>query len=97
MLSVLVYSIIYFLLFTRKANAAWGKCDGEMAEIAPSLECDNLNVPSDYAHESSDEITLHLARLPALKEKKGTIYINFGGPGLPGRPSLAQAGSIMQL
>ncbi|KAK4504612.1 hypothetical protein PRZ48_002573 [Zasmidium cellare] len=57
------------------------------------LQCATLPVPLDYQDEHCDQtLELNLARYPAVKQSKGTILVNFGGPGLDGRNHLAGSG-----
>jgi pimeloyl-ACP methyl ester carboxylesterase len=69
----------------------WGDCPASVAS-AP-FQCATAPVPLDYADPGGARIELALIRLPAAvpKERIGSLFINFGGPGgagtaiLPGR------------
>ena len=77
-------------------DIAWGHCPEFPGATLP-IECGNLTVPLDYTRPTANEtLTLNLIRLPALKESKGSILLNFGGPGVAGRVSLAAGGEVYQ-
>ena len=69
----------------------WGKCPASVAS-AP-FQCATAPAPLNYAKPNGTRIELALIRLPAAKPKEriGSLFINFGGPGgagtaiLPGR------------
>jgi hypothetical protein len=51
------------------------------------VQCGTLEVPLDYTNESSSEtITLELVKWPAATQPapRGSILLNFGGPGADG-------------
>jgi pimeloyl-ACP methyl ester carboxylesterase len=57
-------------------KTAWQDCgDG--------LQCADLTVPADWARPAGPEISLRMAKLPARDQatKKGTLFLNLGGPG----------------
>ncbi|KAI6782649.1 NEDD8-like protein (RubA) [Emericellopsis cladophorae] len=64
---------------------SFGACTDRLTEDTP-LECASLNVPLDYTDDSStDEIRIDIVRVPAAKSpSKGSVFVNFGGPGAPG-------------
>ncbi|MFV0258768.1 MAG: alpha/beta hydrolase [Acidimicrobiales bacterium] len=55
-------------------------------------ECATLTVPVDYAVPDGATVELALARIPATGERRGSLVLNFGGPGLPGAAVLAGPG-----
>ena len=62
----------------------WGPCPKEVAENSTlTLECGTLAVPRDYMElNSTSTHTLELIKTPAQsKHAKGTVILNFGGPG----------------
>ncbi|OBT66462.1 hypothetical protein VE03_03590 [Pseudogymnoascus sp. 23342-1-I1] len=70
----------------------WRACDGAIINSTlATVECATLSVPLDYTEPQSDErLDLELLRVPAtFQPSRGSIQVNFGGPGLPGRESLA--------
>ncbi len=62
----------------------WGKCTGE--ELPKDLQCGKVTVPLDYAHPRAGTLDLALARYRATGKSRGSLLINFGGPGGPGVP-----------
>jgi pimeloyl-ACP methyl ester carboxylesterase len=62
------------------------------------MDCGTLLVPLDYTNTSSNAtLELQLARIPALsRPSRGSIQFNFGGPGEPGRPLLAQFAPVLR-
>ena len=67
----------------------WGACEGINSTVP--IECGILAVPLDYTNSTSFATTnLALLRIPASDgPSKGSILMNFGGPGGEGRFSLA--------
>ncbi|KAF7309279.1 hypothetical protein MIND_00298200 [Mycena indigotica] len=60
----------------------------------PGQECGQIVVPKDYLNPSSGSATIFISRVRATQTKKGTVFVNPGGPGVPGTwgasPGLAQ-------
>ncbi|KAM0275097.1 hypothetical protein ACHAQH_007577 [Verticillium albo-atrum] len=75
----------------------WTPCDFE-AEAGLPVECGNLTVPLDYTSpDDLETLVLQLVRIPtASKTKKGSVLLNFGGPGEEGRLTLASTAFLMQ-
>jgi hypothetical protein len=76
----------------REQQIQWGKvCHPEIntthAPAPAGITCGSLTVPLDYTEESlGATIELELIKLPALRTpSKGSILLNFGGPGPNGR------------
>lgn len=70
----------------RAANEIqWEKCDIGLTTTVPG-DCGTLKAPLDYTNkECNRTIDLQIFRVPAVKEpKKGSIFLNFGGPGASG-------------
>ncbi|KAL1836388.1 hypothetical protein VTJ49DRAFT_5226 [Mycothermus thermophilus] len=80
-------------------SITWGSCEGRGFDTwnNTDLVCGSLEVPLDYTSTSSNEtLTLELARMPAKKQPaRGSIQLNFGGPGGPSRETLAMAGDVL--
>lgn len=70
----------------------WGPCklDAEHANTTFPVQCAKLTVPLDYIDSSNNRtIDLDLIKYPAQKEpKRGSILLNFGGPGQDGLNSM---------
>ncbi|MFF3330555.1 alpha/beta hydrolase [Streptomyces sp. NPDC002888] len=68
----------------------WSRCGGE--DMPKDLQCGKVTVPLDYARPRSGTLDLALARYKATGDKRGSVLLNFGGPGGPGVPELAYGG-----
>ncbi|GME23738.1 Nedd8-like protein [Neofusicoccum parvum] len=79
----------------RSEGIQWGPCtlNGSLP-----IECGNVSVPLDYSSSNSTKtLTLELLKVPALeKPSKGSVLINFGGPGNTGRETLAAGAAKLQ-
>lgn len=76
----------------------WGACDGAIINSTlATVDCATLSVPLDYTEPQSNErLDLNLLRVRAtFQPSRGSIQINFGGPGLPGRESLALLAQLL--
>ncbi|KAI9930634.1 hypothetical protein MW887_011389 [Aspergillus wentii] len=90
--------LIYFASLTGYVTASsldWAPCG---TNTTLPTECSNFTVPLDYTRSDAREtLDLQLLKVPALKQpRKGTILVNFGGPGLEARYTLAEMGEILQ-
>lgn len=65
----------------------WGPCN---LNTTLPVQCAKLTVPLDYTNSSdSRTISLDVIKYPAQKEpKRGSILLNFGGPGQDGLNSM---------
>jgi pimeloyl-ACP methyl ester carboxylesterase len=86
------------------ADINWQPCDGEMPDS--QYQCANVYVPLNHQQPSDasavDEsgegvVSIALARLPASDSanKKGTLFLNPGGPGVSGVDFLLNAGQYL--
>ncbi|MER5935075.1 alpha/beta hydrolase [Streptomyces sp. NPDC002054] len=58
--------------------------------VPRGLECGTLTVPLDHAAPANGTVELALARIPATgPQRRGSLLLNFGGPGAPGIATLA--------
>ncbi|MGI5373033.1 alpha/beta fold hydrolase [Streptomyces sp. CA-251387] len=73
-----------------RQKVAWGKCPGE--GLPKDMQCGKVTVPLDYAHPKAATLDLALARYRATGEKRGSVLLNFGGPGGAGIPEFAAGG-----
>jgi pimeloyl-ACP methyl ester carboxylesterase len=71
-------------------KVTWAKCPGE--GLPKDLQCGKVTVPLDYAHPGAGTLDLALARYRATGEKRGSVLLNFGGPGGAGIPEFAAGG-----
>ncbi|GAM42077.1 hypothetical protein TCE0_043f15723 [Talaromyces pinophilus] len=74
----------------------WGTCTDNFGSLLP-VDCGTLLVPLDYTVTSNETYTLDLLRVPAtIQPAKGSIVLNFGGPGEVGRSTLAGYATLLQ-
>ncbi|SHH48890.1 alpha/beta hydrolase [Streptomyces sp. 3214.6] len=71
-------------------KVTWSACEGD--GMPNDLQCAKLTVPLDYAHPRAGALDLALARYRATGKKRGSVVLNFGGPGGAGVPELAYSG-----
>ncbi|QYX82380.1 alpha/beta hydrolase [Streptomyces akebiae] len=68
----------------------WSKCTG--MEMPRDLRCGKVTVPIDYTRPQAGTLDLAMARYRATGDSRGSLLLNFGGPGVPGVPELAYVG-----
>ncbi|MEV5644638.1 alpha/beta hydrolase [Streptomyces flaveolus] len=68
----------------------WSACEG-MA-VPKDLQCAKVTVPLDYDRPRSGTLDLALARYRATGDSRGSVLLNFGGPGGSGVSELAAGG-----
>ncbi|WP_329343917.1 alpha/beta hydrolase [Streptomyces sp. NBC_00663] len=71
-------------------KVTWSKCEG--MEAPKDLRCGKVTVPLDYSRPASGTLELALARYRATGESRGSVLLNFGGPGAAGVSELAAGG-----
>ncbi|WP_166020407.1 alpha/beta hydrolase [Streptomyces chilikensis] len=72
-------------------RVTWHPCDSEAAPR--DLQCGAVTVPLDYARPDRGSLRLALARLRSTGDRpRGSLVLNFGGPGGEGVGRLAMAG-----
>ncbi|MCX4767472.1 alpha/beta hydrolase [Streptomyces sp. NBC_01275] len=69
---------------------SWSACRGD--GMPHDLQCGKVTVPLDYARPKAGSLDLALARYRATGTKRGSVLLNFGGPGGAGVPELAYGG-----
>ncbi|KAI0758743.1 alpha/beta-hydrolase [Fomes fomentarius] len=62
-------------------SVQWGPCD---AFIVSSRSCAFFDVPLDYHDSSAGNGRLALIKVNATRERRGTVFMNPGGPGASG-------------
>lgn len=76
------------------SGVQWGPCSIDFQQLKTtnaSIDCGNVTVPLDYADSSKGTIQLNLLRVHAFKgPAKGSVLLNYGGPGQPGRKLLVE-------
>lgn len=65
----------------------WSACSG--LEMPEDLQCGKVTVPLDYARPRGKTLELALARYRATGHRKGSVLLNFGGPGSSGVSELS--------
>ncbi|MFE4667434.1 alpha/beta hydrolase [Streptomyces sp. NPDC056716] len=73
-----------------RQKVTWAACQGE--GMPRDLQCGKVTVPLDYAKPASGTLELALARFRATGDKRGSVVLNFGGPGGSGVTELAYGG-----
>jgi pimeloyl-ACP methyl ester carboxylesterase len=70
---------------------AWQSCPGVPAK---DIQCAQVQVPLDWARPAGPKISLAVARHLASKseERIGSLFVNYGGPGVAGVPIVKEAG-----
>jgi hypothetical protein len=77
----------------------WGPCAEGEFNTSLALQCGTLRVPLDYTQpNSSRTLDLEIVKIPAaVQPSKGSIQLNFGGPGLAARNAAVASGPMLQL
>jgi len=71
-------------------KVTWSKCKG--MDAPKDLECGKVTVPLDYSRPKAGTLDLALARYRATGDSRGSVLLNFGGPGGAGVSELAAGG-----
>ncbi|QWB27832.1 MULTISPECIES: alpha/beta hydrolase [Streptomyces] len=71
-------------------KVTWSACEG--MDMPKDLQCGKVTVPLDYAKPDKGTLDLALARYRATGKSRGSVLLNFGGPGVPGVTQLALGG-----
>ncbi|MFJ3234315.1 alpha/beta fold hydrolase [Streptomyces sp. NPDC086787] len=71
-------------------KVTWSRCTGD--RMPKDLECGKVTVPLDYAKPGAGTLDVALARYRASGKPRGSVLLNFGGPGAPGISGLAHSG-----
>ncbi|MFM9369231.1 alpha/beta hydrolase [Streptomyces sp. Da 82-17] len=61
----------------------WSDCK-DLDGAPEGMRCGKVTVPLDYAAPEKGTVDLAMNRIPATGEKRGSLLVNFGGPGGPG-------------
>ncbi|MEU1405790.1 alpha/beta hydrolase [Streptomyces sp. NPDC005728] len=73
-----------------RQKASWAACEGP--DMPKDLQCAKVTVPLDYAHPATGTLDVALARYRATGPSRGSVLLNFGGPGGAGINELAADG-----
>ncbi|MFG2788088.1 alpha/beta hydrolase [Streptomyces sp. NPDC048419] len=71
-------------------KVTWSTCEGE--DMPKDLQCGKVTVPLDYDRPTSGTLDLALDRYRSTGRKRGSVVLNFGGPGAAGVSELAAGG-----
>ncbi|CAM5303662.1 Alpha/beta fold hydrolase OS=Streptomyces tendae OX=1932 GN=GUR47_35850 PE=3 SV=1 [Streptomyces tendae] len=71
-------------------KVTWSACRG--TEMPRDLQCGKVTVPVDYARPGGKTLDVALARYRATGRSRGSVLLNFGGPGGSGVDELAVSG-----
>ncbi|MFI1292301.1 alpha/beta hydrolase [Streptomyces sp. NPDC020792] len=72
-----------------RQKVTWSACE---AGAPPDLQCGKVTVPLDYARPGAGTLDLALARYRATGPSRGSVLLDFGGPGVAGVPGLTTDG-----
>lgn len=80
------------------AKVNWTACNADEFNTTSAIQCSAIRVPLDYTDpELSKTIALELVKIPALVQpSRGSIQLNFGGPGVPTRAAAVAIGPLLQ-
>ncbi|KOT37401.1 protease [Streptomyces caelestis] len=67
----------------------WTACEG--TDLPKDMQCGAVTVPLDYAKPEEGTLELALARYRGSGDPRGSLLLNFGGPGGSGVMGLAQS------
>ncbi|WAZ19419.1 alpha/beta hydrolase [Streptomyces cinnabarinus] len=73
-----------------RQKVSWGKCEG--VDAPKDFQCGKVTVPLDYTDPAAGTLDLALARYRATGDSRGSVLLNFGGPGGAGVDQLAYGG-----
>ncbi|MFJ3803935.1 alpha/beta hydrolase [Streptomyces sp. NPDC090088] len=68
----------------------WAACKDQ--ELPKDMQCGRVTVPLDYARPAAGTLDLALSRYRATGKSRGSVLLNFGGPGGSGVSQLGIAG-----
>ncbi|MDT0611867.1 alpha/beta hydrolase [Streptomyces lancefieldiae] len=68
----------------------WSACEG--MDVPDDLQCGKITVPLDYDRPKAGTLDLALARYRATGDSRGSVLLNFGGPGGSGVGELSSGG-----
>ncbi|GAA0645940.1 alpha/beta hydrolase [Streptomyces thermocarboxydovorans] len=68
----------------------WSACEG--TDMPEDLQCGKITVPLDYSDPDRGTLDLALARYRGTGDPRGSVVLNFGGPGGSGVLGLAHGG-----
>ncbi|GAB2970238.1 alpha/beta hydrolase [Streptomyces pseudoechinosporeus] len=72
----------------------WAKCEDAGMGVPEDLQCGKVTVPLDYAKPDAATLDIAMARFRATGDSRGSVLLNFGGPGASGVSELAAGGDV---
>ena len=79
---------------THHKGIKWAPCN--ITDATMPIECATLKVPLDYTDKKCNEtMDLELQRVKAKGKSRGSVLLNFGGPGGTGVEDIAVFGNII--
>ncbi|MEU6406809.1 alpha/beta hydrolase [Streptomyces sp. NPDC046985] len=72
-----------------RQKVTWGTCESGAPK---DMQCGKVTVPVDYARPNAATLDLAVARYRATGPSRGSVLLNFGGPGGAGVQGLATSG-----
>ncbi|WP_234539792.1 alpha/beta hydrolase [Streptomyces shenzhenensis] len=73
-----------------RQKVRWTACKD--VELPKDMQCARVTVPLDYAQPAAGTLDLALSRYRATGRSRGSVLLNFGGPGGSGVSGLGQQG-----
>jgi hypothetical protein len=99
----MTWSTVLFLSVLTPAAVAgakiqWKACQPGEFNTTLNIQCGTLQVPLDYSQtDSTKTLDLGIVKiLASVQPPRGSIQLNFGGPGAPARQSLIDYGGLLQ-
>ncbi|MFD8226209.1 alpha/beta fold hydrolase [Streptomyces massasporeus] len=71
-------------------KVTWSRCPG--MDMPKDLQCGKVTVPLDYAKPGKGTLDIAVARYRATGKSRGSLLLNFGGPGGQGVAQLGMGG-----
>lgn len=78
----------------QKNGIKWTACN--ITDATMPMECATIKVPLDYTDNKCNQtMDLELQRVKAKGKSRGSVLVNFGGPGFTGTEDLAVFGKVI--
>ncbi|KAK4444342.1 alpha/beta hydrolase fold-domain-containing protein [Podospora aff. communis PSN243] len=81
-----------------RSTIQWGPCEEGEFNTTLTVQCGTLAVPLDYTNPDSKTFDLELLKIAApIQPSRGSIQLNFGGPGTPARGGAVATAPLLQV
>ncbi|PIL25656.1 hypothetical protein GSI_11406 [Ganoderma sinense ZZ0214-1] len=80
---------------TNTSSIQWGPCDPSLV-ANPSLTCGFFEIPLDYHDSSAGKGRLAVIKANATGDRRGTFFVNPGGPGVSGLQALDETSELLR-